>query len=97
VFRALGASKPRVFWQCLFEGLLLSLMGALIGLILGHLTAELAGTWLWREHQLYLSGLTLLREELWLLGLSGVIGIVAGLFPAIRAYRIDVAGVLARG
>ena len=97
VFRALGASKPRVFRQFLFEGLLLSLMGALIGLILGHLTAELAGTWLWREHQLYLSGLTLLREELWLLGLSGVIGIVAGLFPAIRAYRIDVAGVLARG
>ena len=59
--------------------------------------AELTGIWLWREHQLQFSGMIWLAGEFWLLGLAFTIGLVAGLLPAIQAYRLDVSGVLAKG
>ena len=97
VFRALGASQGRVLWQFLLEGALLSLVGAVLGLVIGHSIAELTGIWLWREHQLNFSGMIWLAGEFWLLGLAFTIGLVAGLLPAIQAYRLDVSGVLAKG
>jgi putative ABC transport system permease protein len=36
-------------------------------------------------------------EELWLIGLALAVGIFAALLPALRAYRTDIAGTLARG
>ena len=97
VFRALGASQSRVLWQFLLEGVVLSLMGSVLGLFLGHLVAELAGKWLWSEHQIYFSGLTWLPEESLLLVAAILIGILAGLLPAIQAYRLEVSRILARG
>ncbi len=56
VMRSLGASPRRLFGLLLLEGLLLALLGALIGLGLGHLFASLLGQWLHSQQQYPVSG-----------------------------------------
>ncbi|MDP6951635.1 MAG: ABC transporter permease [Alphaproteobacteria bacterium] len=97
VMRSLGATRGVVLRQILLEGFLLALAGTLLGLLLGHGAAAAAGDWLWREHQLHLSGLEWVAGETWLVLLALLLGLVAAALPAITAYRIDVSQVLARG
>ncbi len=97
VMRSLGASRGAILRQIVLEGVLLALAGALAGLLLGHATAELAGAWLWRQHQVYLVGTTWVAEEAWLIVMAVAIGAVAALLPALQGYRIDISKVLARG
>jgi len=97
VMRSLGATRGVVLRQILLEGLLLASAGAVLGLVFGHGVAAAAGDWLWREHQLHLSGLTWVAGEAWLVALALALGLVAAALPAFAAYRIDVSQVLARG
>lgn len=97
IMRALGASRAVVLRQILLEGALLALAGAALGLLLGHATAEIAGGWLWREHQIALSGLSWIAAETWLIVMALALGLLAALLPALQAYRIDISSVLARG
>ena len=41
--RALGASRAAVMWIILFESILLSVLGGLAGVLLGHVVLGLAG------------------------------------------------------
>jgi len=96
VMRTLGASPGRLFGLLLFEGVLLAALGALGGVILGHLLAGGLGLWLEAANQPAVSGLAFRPEEVWVvLGALGV-GIVAALLPAWRAYRTDVSRTLAQ-
>ncbi|HEX9645869.1 MAG TPA: ABC transporter permease [Alphaproteobacteria bacterium] len=97
VMRSLGASRGAILRQILLEGTLLAFAGGLLGLILGHAVAEVAGAWLWREHQIYLRGLAWDADEGWLAVMALLLGAVAALLPALQAYRIDISRVLARG
>ena len=64
VMRTLGASPGRLFGLLLFEGLLLSLIGAFLGLILGHVFAAGLGVWLEAAQQPAVTGLVLKIEEI---------------------------------
>ena len=97
VMRSLGASPRRLFGLLLLEGLLLALLGALIGLGLGHLFASLLGQWLHSQQQYPVSGLSWQAEELWLFAAALAVGALAALIPAWRAYRTDVSRTLAQG
>ncbi len=97
VMRALGATRGTILRQILLEGVLLAVVGAVLGLLLGHGTAALAGSWLRQEHQIHLVGLTWVHEEIWLIVMAVALGAVAALLPALQAYRIDISKVLARG
>jgi putative ABC transport system permease protein len=97
VMRSLGASPRRLFGLLLLEGLALALLGALIGVILGHLFAALLGVWLQSQGQYPVSGLAWRDEELWLVGAALGVGFLAALLPAWRAYRTDVSRTLAQG
>jgi putative ABC transport system permease protein len=97
VMRSLGASPRRLFGLLLLEGLALALLGALIGLGLGHAFASLLGAWLESEQQYPVSGLAWRDEELWLLAAALGVGLIAALLPAWRAYRTDVSRTLAQG
>jgi putative ABC transport system permease protein len=97
VMRMLGASAGKLMRLVLLEALVLALVGAAIGLALGHLAAEAVGGMLAAEKQGTISGVTWLGTELWLVGLAAVVGLVAGLVPAWRAYRTDIAATLAQG
>jgi putative ABC transport system permease protein len=95
VMRMLGATPGKLMRLILFEGLLLALIGALIGLVLGHLVTEIIGWWLAANRQPAVTGRQVLPEELVILAAALAVGLVAALIPAVRAYRRDVAMTLA--
>lgn len=97
VMRMLGASPGKLMRLLLFEGLLLAGIGAVAGLLLGHLLAELLGLALRAAHQPDITGWSWSMDELWLVALSLAVGAAAALLPAWRASRTDVAAVLAKG
>ncbi len=97
VMRTMGASPRRLFAQLLLEGLLLALAGAILGLLLGHSFASLLSTLVPSAKAMGISGFTWVTEELYVVGLALLIGLLAALIPAIQAYRTDIAMVLASG
>jgi putative ABC transport system permease protein len=97
VMRTLGASPGRLFGLLLFEGLLLSSLGALLGVLVGHAFAAGLGVWLEAAQQPSVSGLAFKAEELWVLAVALAVGALAALIPAWRAYRTDVSRTLAQG
>ncbi len=97
IMRMLGASPGKLMRLVLLEAVALALVGAALGLVLGHLAAEAVGAMLAAEQQGRITGAAWLGSELWLVALAAGIGLVAGLVPAWRAYRTDIATTLARG
>jgi putative ABC transport system permease protein len=97
IMRMLGASPGKLMRLVLLEAVALALVGAALGLVLGHLAAEAVGAMLAAEQQGRITGAVWLGSELWLVALAGGIGLIAGLVPAWRAYRTDIAHTLAQG
>ena len=97
VMRMLGASRARLMGLMLLEGAVLSAAGGIAGIALGHLFTEVLGLALKAAQQVPVTGWAWRTQELWLLALAIAVGIVAALLPAWRAYRADVAPVLAEG
>ena len=97
IMRALGASPKKLMALLLFEGLLLALIGAALGLLLGHLLTEVLGYALKRANQPEVTGWVWRMSELWLVVVAVVVGVIAALLPAWRAYRTDVSRTLAQG
>jgi len=97
VMRALGASPGKLFGLLMTEGVVLALLGALIGLGLGHALASFFGVWLESEQHGAVTGLEWRPDELWVLAVALGVGVIAALLPAWRAYRMDVSRTLAQG
>ena len=96
VMRALGASPRQLMILLLFEGMLLAAIGAILGLVLGHLLTSLLGFAL-RFQQVGITGWIWRSAELWIVLGALVVGVLAALLPAWRAHETDIARVLARG
>jgi putative ABC transport system permease protein len=97
VMRTLGASPGKLMALLLFEGMLLALIGAALGIVAGHALTEILGRALTQARQVSVTGMTWVPAELWLIALAVGVGVIAALLPAWRAYRTDVAATLARG
>lgn len=95
VLRALGAGRAKVMGFVLIEGALLAAAGSAIGLLLAHVGAEILGEVFEQSAGSALSGRTFLIEEVWLVLGAVLAGLLAALVPAVRAYRADVAAILA--
>lgn len=96
LLRLLGASPATVFLTIVAQGAALGLAGVILGLLMGHAGAEWIGASLEKTHRMALTGFTLIREELWIVFGALALAIVAGLFPAWRAYRDAVPELLNR-
>ena len=97
VMRTLGASRAKLFGLLMTEGVVLSLLGAMLGLALGHVLASALGTWLEATQHYPVSGLEWRPEELWVVAVALGVGVLAALLPAWRAYRTEVSRTLAQG
>ena len=97
VMRTLGASPGKLFGLLIGEAMVLSVLGVVLGLLLGHALASILGAWLERQQHYPVTGLEWRPEELWVAAIALGVGVVASIVPAWRAYRIDVSPTLARG
>ncbi|MHA4896005.1 ABC transporter permease [Pedobacter sp. PWIIR3] len=95
IMRILGASKFKLFRIVIIEGVLLTVIGTIIGLFLGHLVMETIGAFQ-ESTQARLTGIIFLNSECWLIASGMIIGIIASLIPALQAYRTDISKILAK-
>jgi putative ABC transport system permease protein len=81
--KALGARQARVLAQFVIEAVLLAFMGGVLGVVFGYGASSIArfGFSIPTEVPLWAVGLAL--------GVSSVIGLVFGIYPAYRASRLD--------
>lgn len=94
IMRSMGASRRKVLMTILLEGSVLTLLGSLIGLLLGHGAVMILSNW--EEMQKAgISGLVFYRQEWVILGGSLLLGLLCALIPSVQAYRTDISKVLA--
>jgi putative ABC transport system permease protein len=95
VLRLLGATPGQLFAMVVIEALLLAGLGAVLGLLFGHIAAWSMQTWLPAGNAI--AGMDLRgRSSEWLIpALALGVGLVAALIPALTAYRTNVAQALA--
>jgi putative ABC transport system permease protein len=97
ILRTIGASRVQLLFLIFLEGLMLTFIGAILGLVLGH-------TFLWllisQNDQGVVSNLQawiFLEEELWVVIYALIVGVVASLIPAWSAYQTSIAKQLTKG
>lgn len=95
VMRALGASRDRVLLVTLGESLLISLGGGILGWLVAHLMAVAASPAIESRTGVRISFFDVSMAELMIIPGLILIGVFAGLLPAIIAYRTDVSRSLA--
>ncbi len=95
IMRILGASKAKLFIIVILEGLVLTIIGTLVGILLGHLVLQLIGNYQ-ESSQAKLTGVIFIPIELYLLLAGLAIGIFASIIPAMQAYRSNIAKILAK-
>jgi putative ABC transport system permease protein len=96
LMRVLGASKAKVLVSILFEGVILSVLGYLLCLVLSHAGMELIGNWMQNEYQYEFTGWIFLNSELTYLLVAIAIGLVSALIPAYKAYNTDISETLSK-
>ena len=91
ILRAIGASRIQLLFLIFLEGIMLTFLGAVLGLLLGH-------TFLWvvisQNDQGVVSTLQawiFLKQELWVLGYALGVGLLASIIPAWSAYQTSIA------
>jgi putative ABC transport system permease protein len=91
ILRAIGASRFQLLFLVFLEGIMLTLIGAVFGILLGHVFLNIliaqndSGIVAAFEPWIFL------RAELWLVLYALAVGLVASLIPAFSAYKTDIA------
>jgi putative ABC transport system permease protein len=91
VMRALGASRSSVMLIVLSESILLSLAGGVLGIVLGHALIAAAAPYVESQAGIQLAFWEFDPWEVAVIPALVVLATLAGLLPAISAYRTDVA------
>jgi putative ABC transport system permease protein len=96
IMRALGASRGEIFGAVLIEAFWVAVLGIGSGWILGGLVTAGLGQYLSAEFGMRIGAFTLTREHISAFAVVGIVGILAGIIPALQAYRSDIARDLAQ-
>lgn len=95
IMRSLGASRTKLFVHVILEGIIITVLGGILGYILGHgLTEVLAGSYE-KSDEVGITGLVFVNQELFVMLIALGVGILASLIPAFNAYKTDISKVLA--
>lgn len=97
ILRTLGATRRQVAGVLLVEGLVLSAVATVIGILVAHLAVLGIGHWRPDAAPLAAAGWRWLPVEWAVVALAMGAGILSSLWPAWRASRLDVAATLAEG
>ncbi len=94
LIRVMGASKGKLFFMVVLEGIILAIVGFIIGIILSHVGMSILANFMESSYRYSFSGAVFLKEEiLLLLGALGI-GILAAIIPAIQASNTDISDTL---
>ena len=97
ILRALGATRGKIVTLLCFEAGLIGVIGAILGWVVAHAAAGVGSIYLSRYLGQSLAWLNFDRfEMLYLLGVA-LLAVLAGLAPALKAYRTPVATNLVAG
>lgn len=95
IMRSMGAGRSILFFSILLEGSILTLLGCITGLILGHGVLVIINSFVAETQKAGITGFVFYSEEWIILLGSLLLGILCALIPAIQAYRTDISKVLA--
>lgn len=95
IMRSMGASRGKLVATILMEGGALTLIGAVIGLLMGHGVLMMMGNLIEETRKAGISGIVFYPEEWIILVGSLLLGLLCAIIPAIQAYRTDISKVLA--
>lgn len=96
LMRVMGAGRHTLFILIIAEGLLLSFIGFLMGILLSHTAMQLLAKYMSDAYRYSFTGWTWLNEEWGLLAGALAIGFIAAIVPAFNAYRTDISKTLAK-
>jgi putative ABC transport system permease protein len=94
MLRLLGASPARVASVLVWQALILTLAGGVLGLALGHGLTGLVGSLLAADRSIPITGWIWLPEQMWILAGAVLLALLAALLPVLAAYRLDVLKIL---
>lgn len=97
LMRVMGASPRTLFSLIVLEGVLLALLGFVVGILLSHGGMQLFAGAMQEAYRYTFSGLVFLDKEWYLLLGALLIGLVAGILPALRAAGTDISETLGEG
>jgi len=95
LMRVSGAGPGQLFQMIISEGLWISVIGLIAGLVIGHLGMNLAGGILEQGYKYHFTGMLWVHEEIYILIGGLLIGILASLIPAVQGSRTDLHRTLA--
>jgi len=94
LMRTMGGSRGTLFALIIQEGLLLVLLGYAIGLVLSRIGLLTLSHFMKESFNFGLDKLSIGTQELMLLGLTLLIGLLASVLPARQALKIDISKTL---
>lgn len=97
ILRALGATRGKILTLICVEAGLIGLLGGVLGLVVGHLMGAVGSVFSQRTLGERINWMRVGSEEWLYLGVVVMISVLAGLVPAMKAYRTPVATNLVGG
>jgi putative ABC transport system permease protein len=94
IMRSMGASRLKLFAVIVTEGIVLTLLGSLAGVLLGHAVLALVTLLVEDAQRTGVSAFVFYSQEWILLAASLLLGLVCSFIPAVQAYRTDISKVL---
>ena len=94
LIRTLGSSRRQLSFMIVFESLILTTVGFLLGLLVSRLGVMFVSSLMEESLNYNLNSFGILNEELWLLILSIFIGLISSIIPALQVYNLNISEVL---
>lgn len=90
LMRVMGASRGKLLWMILLEGLIIALLGFIIGMLLSRLGMGILSGYMEDAYRYSFSPWVFLKSEWYLLAGALTVGLLAAFIPAIKAARTDI-------
>lgn len=91
ILRAIGASRGQLLLLIFLEGIMLTFMGAILGILLGHTFLSVIISQNEQGVVGALQSWIFLKQELWIVVYALGVGILASIIPAFAAYQTSIA------
>ena len=95
LIRTLGASRFQLSTMIIFESLMLTISGFILGMLFSRFGVMFVSSLMEESLNYSLNSFRILSEEYWLLGLSVLIGFISSTIPALQVYNMNISKILA--